>query len=599
MSEFDPVVVSISGKPVLVQASWRLFENPKESEKEILNSASSSRVVFGYIGKTANDFEYYATFDKDSAGFIIGAALVKKELQPNKSIFFAKIDEEEYSDTYWVLVLDDEGTIVIDGLYRDKDVTNIINSEEYTEYEKYTTYASVSDVSLFNVINFANIYDESYESSSDRPTVLIDNSINKSKVRVVIIVAVLIIAISFLVFFKKSEYQAILNGDFSYQLAKHSSYINKIDGKYKEPRKTRQSRRKNSSDDIRDSIKTEEIAYAGKVELLENFEKNYFTNEDLFHNIHTIIDFVPIKVINWDLTSMWYKDNSFYIKYRMRSEAQFKANYKLLDGVIKEVSNNKNIIIQEKLLDVNGTERLYEIIFFSGKRSTYLKKVLERNEIAESKRRIKSQIESSIKKVKDIQSSIKNEIISVSDLNWYQKRFGDTLTNISSKISGDDGNIASLVKRIKSLDDNYQRILESKYIDSQIESSWTESSFEEYIIMMQDYSDFSWEYPSNYNTIPSEFTGADLLRSDVISRVWPLSVTTSVNNDKTDLSRSNELDFNNIDANDMKVEMVKLQNKVNILLHILNKKNIIINEINLNFENERFQIEGEFYEKSN
>jgi hypothetical protein len=599
MSEFDPVVVSISGKPVLVQASWRLFENPKESEKEILNSASSSRVVFGYIGKTANDFEYYATFDKDSAGFIIGAALVKKELQPNKSIFFAKIDEEEYSDTYWVLVLDDEGTIVIDGLYRDKDVTNIINSEEYTEYEKYTTYASVSDVSLFNVINFANIYDESYESSSDRPTVLIDNSINKSKVRVVIIVAVLIIAISFLVFFKKSEYQAILNGDFSYHLAKHSSYINKIDGKYKEPRKTRQSRRKNSSDDIRDSIKTEEIAYAGKVELLENFEKNYFTNEDLFHNIHTIIDFVPIKVINWDLTSMWYKDNSFYIKYRMRSEAQFKANYKLLDGVIKEVSNNKNIIIQEKLLDVNGTERLYEIIFFSGKRSTYLKKVLERNEIAESKRRIKSQIESSIKKVKDIQSSIKNEIISVSDLNWYQKRFGDTLTNISSKISGDDGNIASLVKRIKSLDDNYQRILESKYIDSQIESSWTESSFEEYIIMMQDYSDFSWEYPSNYNTIPSEFTGADLLRSDVISRVWPLSVTTSVNNDKTDLSRSNELDFNNIDANDMKVEMVKLQNKVNILLHILNKKNIIINEINLNFENERFQIEGEFYEKSN
>lgn len=604
-----PIVLKQEDKfEFLVNLDWYSLESYKKNQikKEISKRASSSGYGYGVSydfsveGETPSQMVGFA--EEKDLGFTSGALALADTFHFQNKIFITLLTnemkehlldlsvienlEKEY---YWCVVFGPDGRILInsDKIIPEDEVETFLSDSSYENYSLVTTKGSIEDVEEDDSVEIISLYDV-LSDSEDKSLKIhkIEQSSNVKKTFPLIALGSAAVALTlFSILSVNPNIERIKNEEFN----KESKVL------FSKARKEVDSIKEESKpSNVRDTVSQEQEVKKVKKEIKNDFEKVYYDNESLFYNISIIKKVFPATILGWKIEEIKFENNSFTFNYIV-DKTNFK-NFSSLDDKIKEIANNKRLKIQPLNLKEDGTNRIYEVIFDS-----YLKeKIMEKRnkEIEKEKKleKIEKEIESDLRKIQSKTSNIRSSITSVSELNWFKKRFGSVVDDMVEQIEKDNQIIVDTYESLQEKIKNFEDL--SKGEDENVfNNSWVNGDIKDLIVMMQNEKTLLWEYPNQATVLPEKKNGVIL---EPFVNIYPISVTPLTFNEILEKTFNKDTLSASLGLQEQSGSNEEEQYDYRLFalaLSLLDKTNIIINIIQIEYKNNNFKIEGEFYEK--
>ena len=555
-------VVNYQGRKFAIGLNWKEITGSKPS---ILKNKTKELVHRGkYDG-------FGAKIELDKTKIQIGFSNKKAKDVPSLALAFAnqeryrgtlvlaKIDDEQY----WAVSITDEGLIVsgYDIIYNEERFVDTIS--EFLEFEDDSVSIFIAEDSEEDIksllsdsisdLDEVQVFDVDDLLSDIRKTSHVFQVYNPSidTVKQLSTLALTIAAMVggyFFVYKEDARFEEVTTGEVS----------DNFRGKYSKFKKTQKKSKK---------TKVDESSYVNiaKSELL-NLRNTAYTNEDVIGYLEKIFNDFPLYLVEWELNDIHY--NGENNQYFSLSYKRIEQSFGYREQFEKEV---------KKLLKKNGYEKygfsypsnngdVVEIrLAFKDKAKLNLgDNAFNKDELSERTVEIENELKVISQKISNIEES-------ALELSFYDKRYGDILTDFEDQILTQVRKGDKLFKEIKKQKSDFDTQ------DISFDESLIGGSRTEMLSTMQQYSYYSWKesqspvkYPSNQGrgtkgVMPSFFAQSYEFGVDVGSNIDVIGLTG--------------------------LRTILLSDK------LLNKPYIKIKDISFSLNNEVWSIKGETYEK--
>jgi hypothetical protein len=491
-----------------------------------------------------------------------------KEKFRNSLIALRISKPEDKEQLFWSVGITEDGFIAAgqDRLYTEDEFIDVIGSE--LQLSDGETHFYVADDSrevieelLIESIDNVEIFDFDPDAelagSGKIKDVQIDLVYNKSvdtvKNGVTFLAVVMTLGLA---------YQYLYNEDPMYHEITGSDMTNNFSKQFTKLKKEIKKSKKKQEVDV------ENIEVLAKTEILAN-RTSIYNNEEIFDGIKMLFDTFPVYLVEWELVD---------VRYINRSKETFRISYKRIQdsyGYKEEIEQELAKILKAYNLtnyyisypNPSG-DFLYLDINFKNPSDVEKQEVLRgfsKEDLDAEKLVIFDKLEKANKRI----SGIKNE---TSSLGFYDKRFGDELMMLRSRLSKELKNSKKEFQAIKDLDEKFST-QEVVFDDSLLGGTRSQT-----LSMMQQHSYYSW----SEGTTP---------------RTYPASNTKKTKKQPSFQPYARSFDF--VVGSGSNIDIIGLTGLKNIILsdNLLEKNHIKIKEVSFNLNNEVWEIKGETYEK--
>lgn len=608
-----PVVIKTENFSFVANLDW-FSVGKKKKNKEILKKSKDLGLDF-FVEKEINSEKVsFCVTSKETNNFVSGAYIVQGSKDFRNTVFFTLLDEfstnnifeqnkdlkKESSEYYWAVVFDKDGAVVpgYDSILTANEMEELLSNADFDSFNIVTTRGSIKDSeaedSNIEVVSLNNIFSSTEEFIKRQLTIekISITSTNKKMAPLFVFGGVMVAVVAYYLFGPMPMLDDLKNGVYSKNAAQIFSKTTKEIREVKTDSSTGNNRRGRGRNN---TISKEEIILSGKKIISNNFNSAYYTNQDIFDNVSILKYHFNNNPVGWRKSDLLYEDNKFILKYNTNS-ISFK-DFIYLDGFVKDEAKKLNLVVQPIGLNEEGKERVYEVIFPSEIKESVLKERQNNNKLISNIDEKRKELDSFERKIKGKMASIKNSISSVDNVNWFKLRFGNTIEGIISQIGKETRemkeikkSIDLIIKDIKDLEESLKSVA--------IKEEWISGNVNDFIVTTQNEKMFQWSYPEDYTYIPPS-KGRVAVNPYV--KMYPFSVEP-----KNIITLYKKLQYESLGSDftndNIEVSNSDVEDKFDfrlfgVALSILDKSYILINKVELDYKNNNFNIEGEFYEK--
>lgn len=496
--------IKIGKLNIAININWEFVDgvsNKKNLEKNVKKLAKKNNNRFGALSSVIHDkqSQYYlfnSAVDFDGNNIYAGATLLAENFKNHiivKSLVSEKIEERKY----WVLSIDSDGFIFDEGdtIISEDDLETHLDSMISITGAKLVTFEE-DNQNIYNNFDFkvsAIINAETLESHPD---------LDYFKIKILLV--------------EKKKYKLILACSTSLVLSSLSMYIYlqdmthfdyitnqtyleaniDYDSKIQSWKKEHETKKK------KNTFTQEEFYILAKKQLLDTYDSQFFTNEEIVNNFKKVEKNFPIFIAEWKLQKIAYTKNQFIVFYKKIEDSN--GIYTDLDNKINSLSKEHKLSITPVGIENNGTIRIYTANFPSE----------ERRNAFFSRKKIEESIETPIDSIKRLEKdsdkykseldSIKN---SVEELNIIDKYF-------SNKIDDAYYEIDNINLKIKDIYKKMIFTINKKEKNIEIPKDFLSGNAMKFIELTQKNVEYDWSLPNSgvkYPIIKSKRENATLI----------------------------------------------------------------------------------------
>lgn len=496
--------IKIGKLNIAININWEFVDgvsNKKSLEKNVKNLAKKNNHRFGALSSVIHDkqSQYYlfnSSVDFDGNNIYAGATLLAENFKNHiivKSLVSEKIEDRKY----WVLSIDSDGFIFDEGdsIISEDDLETHLDSMISITGAKLVTFEE-DNQNIYNNFDFkvsSIINSETLESHPDldyfKIKILL---VEKKKYKLILAcsTALVISSLSMYMYLQDmTRFDYIINQTY---LDANVDYDSKIQS-WKKDHETKKKK---------NTFTQEEFYILAKKQLLDTYDSQFFTNEEIVNNFKKVEKNFPIFLAEWKLQKIAYTKNQFIVFYKKIEDSN--GIYTDLDNKINSLSKEHKLSITPVGIENNGTIRIYTANFPSEERRNAF---FSRKKIEES---VETPIDS-IKRLEKDSDKYKSELDSirntVEELNIFDKYF-------SSKIDDSYEEIDNINLKIKDIYKKMIFTINKKEKNIELPKDFLSGNAMKFIELTQKNVVYDWSLPNSgikYPIVKSKRENATLI----------------------------------------------------------------------------------------